>query len=340
MDRASADALDPLDRIALIELQERDGRITRVIDVHGWPLTIGRALANHIVIDDPYIAAQHARLTQDADGRILLSVLDPRNGVSIDSRRVDAARPLRLPAAGAVLQMGATRVRLRLPAEVLAPQKPLPGLTRGQALRPLLAGAGLMALEAAGQWLSLDPGADYAAWLPTLVGLPLALAAWSGLWALLSKLFQHRFDFSGHLHIALPWLLAISLAGMLLPQIAAALDAPWLWQLAAPLQAVLAALLLRAHLNHALPNHTRAVGGAVAACLLVGSGISLLSAQRTSDSLRSAPYMSTLPTPALRLAGSVPSAKLVEQMGPLAGRLAQRAKKARDEDPGESTPDE
>ena len=331
---------NPRDRIALIELQERDGRITRVIDVHDWPLTIGRALANHIVIDDPYMAAHHARLALDGDGRVQLSVLDPCNGVSIEGGRLDATRPLRLPAAGATLQMGTTRVRLRLPGEVLAPQKPLPGLARGQMLRALLAGAALLALECAGQWLSLDPGADQSAWLPTLVGLPLALAAWSGLWALLSKLFQHRFDFGGHLRIALPWLFAVGLTGALVPQVAAAIDAPWLWQLTAPLQAVLGALLLRAHLNHALPNHTRAVGGAVAACLVVGGGISLMATQRNSDSLHGAPYMSTLPMPALRLAGSVPSARLVEEMAPLAGRLAQRVKKARDDDPGESGSDD
>jgi hypothetical protein len=42
--------------------------------------------------------------------------------------------------------------------------------------------------------------------------------------------------------------------------------------------------------------------------------------------------MSTLPLPALRLAATVPAAVLVQDMAPLAARLAERARKAREED--------
>ena len=92
-----------------------------------------------------------------------------------------------------------------------------------------------------------------------LVGVPLVLVGWCGVWALISKLFQHRFDFGGHLRIALPWLLGIVLVDQLLPPLAAMLGAPWLWQLAEPVEALLAALLLRAHLAHVLPLHQRMV---------------------------------------------------------------------------------
>lgn len=49
-------------RLALIELLERDGRVSRVLDVHAWPLCLGRALDNDLVIDDPHLAAHHATL--------------------------------------------------------------------------------------------------------------------------------------------------------------------------------------------------------------------------------------------------------------------------------------
>jgi hypothetical protein len=271
-----------------------------------------------------------------ADGRIALRVLATRNGVRLGGRAVGGATPMALPAGGALLQMGATAVRLRLPGEVLAPERPLVGQA-GEALnRTLLLSAALMALVCAQHAVSLDPGADFSAWLSTLFGLPLVVMAWCGLWALLSKLFQHRFDFTGHLRIALPWLLGFGLVEALWPQITAALNGPGLWQLTPALQAVGGALLVHAHLRHMLPLRPRAVSATVAGLLLLGLGISVAGSLRANDSPFSQPYMSTLPLPALRLGGTVPAATLVQDMAPLAARLAQRAKKARDEDRDDS----
>jgi len=69
----------------------------------------------------------------------------------------------------------------------------------------------LMLLQLAQHAVKLDPGADTTAWLPPLLTLPLVVVAWCAMWALMSKLFQHRFDFMGHLRIVLPWVLGIEL---------------------------------------------------------------------------------------------------------------------------------
>ena len=307
----------------------RDGHTLRVVNVLRWPLTLGRALDNDIVLDDPHAAAHHARLQADAQGRVTLLPLKSLNGVSVNGRRVNEEQTL--PLGGAALQIGATRLRLRLPGEVLAPEQSLPGGLHTPRALPWVAGAVLLALQAGGQWLGLDPGADYSAWLPPLVGLPLAIVTWCGLWALMSKLFQHRFDFAGHLRIAVPWLLAIGVLETFWPQIAAALGAPRLWHLTGPATALLAALMVRAHLGHVLPLHWRAVTSTVAALALGGAAISFALTWRSHDSLRSAPYMSTLPLPALRVAGSVPVAQLVQEMAPLAATLNKRVKKAKED---------
>lgn len=324
----------PEERLALIECFERDGRAGRTVDVHAWPLTLGRALSNHVVLDDAYVAARHARIEPGSDGRLLLTVLDTANGVAVDGRRHDAGTTSPLPEAGATLQLGHTRLRLRLPGETLAPERPLPAAAA--VATPWLLGLALLALGLAKLGLGLDPGADLTDWLPVVVGLPLAVAGWCGLWALLSKVFQHRFDFSGHLRIALPWMLAIQLADAVLPQLAAALSWPWLWRLSAPAQVLLLALWLREHMAHVLPAYRRTVTAAVAVVTLAGGAISLSFIHGATDSYSRAPYMSTLPLPATRLAGTVPPAVLVDEMAELAEPLAQRAKQAREEDEEDS----
>lgn len=318
----------PEQRLALIECFERDGRPGRTIDVTAWPVTLGRALHNHVVLDDAYVAPSHARIEPDARGRLLLTVLDTGNGVSVDGSHHAAGATCTLPEAGAVLQLGQTRLRLRLPGEPLAPEKPLPPA----AASSLLLALPLYALVVAEHALALDPGADATAWMPALVGLPVAVAGWCGLWALLSKVFQHRFDFGGHLRITLPWLLAIEACDALLPQVAAALAWPGLWQGVAPLQVVLGALWLRAHLAHVLPLHRRTITVAVAAVTLAGSAISLSFIHRSTDRWSRSPYMSTLPLPATRLAAAVPPAVLVEEMSALVEPLARRVKQAREDE--------
>lgn len=353
----------PEDRVALIEWLDRDGHVQRSVDVAAWPLSLGRALDNTVVLDDPHVAAHHLRLGPDEHGQLQLQALPSLNGLKLNGRAISGApditapTPLAPTANGShTLQLGTTQLRLRVRApgpgpgtragtgagaggsidEALAPEKPLPTPALASQRGVLLAGLGVLLLALAGHWVGLDPGADYTDWLPLVVGVPMALAAWCGLWALLSKLFQHRFDFSGHLRIALPWLLLMSLIGPLWPLLTAALALPGLWKLSSLLGNALLVLLLHAHLRHTLPQHGRAVTAAVATLALAGAGLSTALTWRSHDSLVAAPYMSTLPMPALRWAGTAPSAELVQDMAPLAEQLAERVAQARkDEEEGE-----
>ncbi len=317
-------------RLALIDWVERDGRGAHRLDVHAWPLTIGRALDNDIVLDDPYVAARHARLQTDAHGRLQLLALPGLNGLRIGRRRLAPGQAVAVAGDGAVVQIGQSRLRVRLPGEALAAERPLP---RGTLVGPLLVGAALLAYWAAYSWIELDPGADFSNWLPDFLGLPISVAVWCGGWALLSKLFQHRFDIGGHLRIALPWLLAFTLFGSLWSELAAAVNAPRLWLLSQPIMVLLLAAMIHAHLRRLLPAYPRAVSAAVVALTLGGGLLSMASTYRSTDRLLAAPYMSTLPMPALRLAGTVPPEQLVQAMQPLATRLAERVRRAQIDDP-------
>lgn len=324
------------DRVALIEFIERDGRVGRSADVWRWPLTLGRALGNDVVLDDPHVGAHHARLAPDNEGRLWLTALPTRNGVLLDGQRVAGATPV--PPAGAQLQLGATRLRLRLRGETLAAERVLLAAPVARLSPLLLQAAALLAVLLANLWLRLDPGADIAAWMPLLAGVPVVLAGWCGLWALLSKLFQHRFDFGGHLRIALPWLLTMAVVDQAWPLLTAALALPGLWMAGGALESLLFAGLLHAHLRHTLPQHRRAVATSVALMAVAAATMSTTQTWRAHDRLVATPYMSTLPPPALRLSGSVPSATLVQELAPLAEKLAQRVQLARqDEAEGEGS---
>lgn len=318
-------------RLALIECLSRDGRPQQSVDVMAWPLEIGRALSNHLVLDDPRVAARHARLAPDAEGRLQLSVLDTVNGLRLDGQRLRAGEQRALPESGALLQLGDTRLRLRLPGEVLAPEQRAP-----KVVAPVLALAlPLAALVLAEQWIELDPGAPATAWASTALGQPLMLVGWCLAWALLSKLFHQGFEFAAHLRIALGGVLLLALVDLLLRQLGASLGWPLLWRLSLPAQIALLAALFWRHLGRVLPGHRRIAGAALLGAAVGGMGLTAAMNHRQADSWSRAAYMSTLPLPVLRVGGTVPVSSLVNDMAALGPPLADRAARARDEEEDE-----
>ena len=318
----------PEERLALIECLSRDGRAVSTVDVTAWPVTIGRSLANHLVLDDPHVAPVHARIEADEAGAPVLVVLDAVNGVRIGNRRHRAGARCPLPADGAALQIGQARLKIRLPQEALATTRPLPR-SGGPALLLALPLAGLAVASKA---LSLDPGAPWSNWLPTLLGLPVFVMGWCLAWALVSKVFHQGFDFVGHLRVALAGMLAVLLVDPLLTQAGAALGAPTLWRMSTPVQLLVAGAWGWAHLRRVLPAHRQAVGWGMAAFSVGALVLGAVLNDRQHDSWSGAPYMSTLPMPATRLSGTVPVSVLVQDMQGLAGPLSERAAQARAED--------
>lgn len=330
-------------RLALIELEGRDGRVTRTLDVRRWPVRLGRALDNELVIDDPFVAGHHATLVPADDGRLELRVHAVRNPVRVQLAEpagpagrvlgVAAHGTLALGTGGARLVVGDSHLRVRLPGEVLAPERELPAGGARAGLAPALAGLALLALVLLERWIELDPGADFTtAWLPLLTGAPLGLLSWCVAWALLSKLFRHRFEFGAHLRIALPGLLGLMLLSLAWQPLAAALGAPWLWRAGPALAALLGALLVRRHLLQVLPQHPRAIGAGVASFVLAAAAVTVAANHKLHGRWSSPPYMNTLPTPLANLSGSDDSSALVSDIGPLAAQLAERVRKASQED--------
>lgn len=326
----------PEDRLALIEWTEADGRSGRALDVVRWPVTLGRALDNTVVLSDPHVAPHHARIDVQADGALQLHALASRNGALVDGRSLAADESRSVPGSDVLIQLGQTRLRLRLRDAVLAPERPL---AARRAIGPwalAACGVALVALLAAEHWLGLDPGAEFSTWLPLLLGLPAVLAAWCSAWGLASKLFQHRFEFWRHLAIALPWWLAIECVDLLLPQMAAALGLPLLWHLKAPLVSGAMAWAVREHLCAVLPNLGRGITAGAVVMLALGAAVGWTHNLRQHDRFHAAPYMATLPPPALRWGTPDSTDALVQAMAPLRGVLKARVDQAAKDEPEDS----
>ena len=327
-------------RLALLEVIGRDGRVAQTLDVQRWPLTLGRSLAADVVLDDPHVAPLHATLSQSDDGGLTLEVGDTANGVRQGRVRHARGERVAVSAGGATWQLGGLTLRLRTPAETLAAEQPL-AASRAEGTWPMVGVAlALAGLTLTKHGLSLDPGSELGDWLPLVAGLPLALGLWAGLWALASKLFQHRFEFAAHLRLALPVALGVEVLDAVLPPLAAALDLPLLWRLLGPLQLAALLWLLFRHLARVLPQARRAVAAFVGAAAVAGAAVAVHASWRSVDRWSRPPYMSTLPMPSMLWRAPAPAEALAADLAPLAEQLARRVQKARDEEPPDDDGDE
>jgi hypothetical protein len=324
----------PADRLALIEVLDREGHVRRVAEVRQWPFSIGRDFGCDLVLDDPHVAPLHARIVASADeaAPLRLQAGATRNGVLVGSSTLLEGQSAPLPPPGQPWQVGATRLRVRLPGDAAEPEKPL-GLARSGA-RPgitLASALALWALLLGEHAVMLDPGSRFTDWLQPLVMLPLALLLWCVLWAIGSKLFQHRFEFWPHFAIAVKGLLAAALLDLLLPLLAFSFSAEWLSLLTPTLAAAVLVAMLYRHAALVVPLDRRWLGGGIAVCFVLALGVlAALNLQRY-DRLFAELYLPTLGPPALRLAPAVTPRVFFEEASALRAALQREAAREADD---------
>lgn len=192
-----------------IETLSRQGSVSRRHRVElaaGGEIRIGRGYDNHVIVDDPFVAASHLRLVRDEAGALVAEDLGSANGLYVDQDRrrtpravIDGRRTLRL---------GRTRLRVRQAADAVAPERVL--RPRMQ-LWPIVAVLGIVLLggETLTQWLRETGERTLTDYLTPLLGICTTLVIWVSAWAMLTRILSGRARYERHLVIALGGLAGI-----------------------------------------------------------------------------------------------------------------------------------
>ena len=250
MDAASASLASLGAPLALVEAVDRDGLVRQAWRIDRWPVTIGRALDNTVVLSDPHVAAHHATIdvevgasAPDADvaastdvagpgaTRIAIAAGTTRNGVAIgrDHLRAGESRIVVDTGSDLELHVGRTQLRLRLPGHALGSELAMtPVVTSDRHWAPTLGLAlAVLLVVLASTWVDTDPDnlsrAAGAVVLTTIAGG----AIWCGLWALLSKTFTRQGHFGWHVRVFVIASLATLVLAALPPLIAFSFSWPW-----------------------------------------------------------------------------------------------------------------
>lgn len=342
--------------VALVESLDRDGSVRQSWRVDRWPLAIGRALDNDVVLADPHVAAHHLVLRPpdeggvgsraDADARGLapaagldLAVGDTRNGVLLghgrQARRLAGGERLHVEVAGDLdLHLGRTWLRVRLAGAPLAPERLLEPATGADIRWPttvlllaaVLAGIGLQT------WLSNDPDVLVRTLAATLIAALGVQFLWAGAWALLSRLFAGQSRFGWHLRVATGAALLLLAGHALASLLAFVFDWAWASDYVYVYTYAVIACAVYGHLIAVEPQRRRLMRGVAIAGFAAAVGLAVwFNLQRTGRAGEEL-YMSHLFPPALRLAKPQPVDRFVQGLAPLQAELDRDARRKPDGD--------
>lgn len=218
-----------------VELLSRHRDIAARFRIAASEARIGRGYDNDVIIDDPYVAAQHLRVFRDEAGQLVAEDLGSANGTFLDGGRqrlarivVDGKHPIRI---------GKTHLRIRdVYHEVERERLAAPEWRTLPVVAAAALGASLLGLSALQIWLAQTSEMRASGYLAPLFGIVAMVLLWAGLWALLSRIFSG----SAHLLRNLLITLAGGLAFSLYHEVARLLAFGWTFSAAATYQYVAA----------------------------------------------------------------------------------------------------
>lgn len=315
--------------VAVLDVLDRDGQVRQTFSVPHWPLALGRALDNDLVLSDPHLAPHHLRIEQDEQG-LLMRVGESINGVAMGLRRFRAGEQFVLPAGAVVPEftIGRTRLRLRLAGQALAPEVPVAVAPAGPRRLGVMLGAALLVLAGLlfSTYLDSDPDGLGRGVAGMLLAAVAGAALWCGLWALLSKTFTRRGRFGWHLRVFLLASLALMVLDALPKLIAFAFSWPAVDNFSFIASFGVGAAALYFHLLAVEPARPRLMRWVALTAWVVGVTMAFWFNQQRHDHFGEELYMSHLFPPGLRLARPMSVDRFIEGVRPLQAVLDQKAK--------------
>jgi pSer/pThr/pTyr-binding forkhead associated (FHA) protein len=281
-----------------IEILARNGDVISRQRFESLPVTLGRGYDNDVVLDDAHTAPHHAVLERHDDGALVLRDAGSQNGIVLHGRR----EPL-VPLNGTtVVRLGHTRLRVRDATFPVEPELTDTTMHAWEGGAPALAGLALIALFiGVEQALTDTEGFQAIRYLLTIASGVGAGLVWSGIWAVVNRLFGSHARLGRHLFILGAGLVAIGAWKALSSVLAYAWSAEVFTRYGNHVAMLIACCMVYFHVltvrPHMAPRRLRIACGVL---LGLGSGLVMMSNLQGTGRLSDELYMSLLLPPSLR----------------------------------------
>jgi len=333
---ANAATASPAPAPALLEVVDRDGLVRQSWRIERWPVSIGRALDNTIVLSDPHVAAHHATIDVVAGvdatpAKVVVAAGETKNGVVVGRRdRIAGGTEREIADDGrdVELQIGRAQLRLRLAGHALAAEQPMSAVADTEHRWPPTLGfaVAVLAVVLATAWVETDPEAVVRSAGMVVLSTIAGGAIWCGLWALLSKTFTRQSHFGWHVRVFVVASLVLLALSIVPPLFAFAFSWPWATDFSFVAVYATAAAAIYFHLLAVEPSRRKLMRGVAATGFVVGVALSLwFNVQRTGRPGEEL-YMNHLFPPQLRIAKPKSVDRFIGGLAPMQAILDKQAK--------------
>jgi len=333
---ANAATASPAPAPALLEVVDRDGLVRQSWRIERWPVSIGRALDNTIVLSDPHVAAHHATIDVVAGvdatpAKVVVAAGETKNGVVVGRRdRIAGGTEREIADDGrdVELQIGRAQLRLRLAGHALAAEQPMSAVADTEHRWPPTLGfaVAVLAVVLATAWVETDPEAVVRSAGMVVLSTIAGGAIWCGLWALLSKTFTRQSHFGWHVRVFVVASLVLLALSIVPPLFAFAFSWPWATDFSFVAVYATAAAAIYFHLLAVEPSRRKLMRGVAATGFVVGVALSLwFNVQRTGRPGEEL-YMNHLFPPQLRIARPTSVDRFIDGLAPMQAILDKQAK--------------
>jgi hypothetical protein len=189
--------------IGYIEIFDAKGAVSERVPIESFPIRIGRAYTNQVILGDPYVCPMHVEIASDDRGRLIARDLDSVNGLRAEAGDKPSAT-LEIQS-GSQFRIGHTQLRYCSVDHPLAPTLVDRESKRFWVNSPYTAvavGAAVFLLLCLDAYLTTIERATVAAVVTEPLTSSAMLLVWAGLWALASRVVVSRFHFPQHVTIA------------------------------------------------------------------------------------------------------------------------------------------
>jgi len=191
-----------MDQVIWVEILSRHRDVAARLRFTGAQVRIGRGYDNDVVIDDPYVATRHMRVSRDETGRLVAEDLGSANGMFLDRDKsrhqrivIDGERPIRI---------GHTWLRIRDASHAVEGERTAAPAARIMSIGLTVAlGAVILAIEALSAWFIEVGEPRISHYLLPLLYVAAAIVGWVTVWTLLVRVLSGRARFERNLLIVL-----------------------------------------------------------------------------------------------------------------------------------------
>lgn len=300
-----------------IEVLARNGEVKSRHRFDQLPIRIGRGYDNDLILDDPYIAAEHASVEMTESGSLNLRDLSTQNGIVLNGQRESI-----VALDDNIVRLGHTNLRIRNAAFKV--EKELADKTSygWEGWPPALAGIIIIAISSLiSVWLANTEKFSAISYLLATALIFTIVIIWCGCWAFANRVIGGHTRFGRHLFIVACAIVCSDLWELISSTFSYAFSWEFLSHYGSHISMAIGAGMVFFHLITINNQHRKRFLKLCLVLTLLGSGIILMLNYQRSGKFSDTLYMTQILPPTLHLSSDKPVALFIKDAQSLKEQL-------------------